>query len=374
MDNLSPQELLPKLIQQLPLIDVRAPIEFQVGALPGAVNLPILNDKERELIGTTYKQQGSEAAVALGYQLISGDNKNQKLKAWLEFLSQNPGAVLYCFRGGMRSHITQSWLKEAGIEIPLITGGYKAVRQALIRVNESAVLREFPFLVVAGPTGVGKTDFLKSVQRQYPTVDLEGIAKHRGSAFGHIEQQIQPSQVDFENLLALRFLSLQSSLASNSVPYLIEDESRLIGTRALPEYLYQAMQAAPLLWVDLPLVDRVENIFKDYILNTSIGRRRQESAALLDRYEKSLAGIQRRLGGLRYQEVLQAMKKARHDFEEHDELEPQKVWIQLLLEYYYDPMYLGSIDRRGSKVLFKGNHDQCREFLAKNIFKLSLKS
>ncbi len=368
MDNLTAQEVLAKLTQGTPLLDVRAPVEFQVGAIPGAVNLPILNDQERERIGTTYKQQGSEAAVALGYELVSGDNKQQKLQAWRDFLGKNPDAILYCFRGGMRSHITQAWLKEAGVEVPLIIGGYKAVRNALLQVNENAVKKEFPFLVVAGPTGVGKTDFLKTVEAQYPTVDLEGIAKHRGSAFGHIEQQSQPSQVDFENLLALRFLNLQSSMSIKPRPFLIEDESRLIGTRALPEYLYQAMQAAPLLWVDIPLSERVENIFNDYILQTSIGRR-QEPVALLDRYEKSLAGIQRRLGGLRYQEVLQAMKKARHDFEEHDELESQKIWIQLLLEYYYDPMYLGSIARRGSKVLFKGNHTECREFLANSFFK-----
>lgn len=352
------------------MLDVRAPVEFKVGSIPGAVNLPILNDQEREKIGTTYKQQGSEAAVALGYELVSGDNKQQKLQAWQDFFGKNPGAILYCFRGGMRSHITQAWLKEAGLEVPLVVGGYKAVRNALMRANESSVKRAFPFLVVAGPTGVGKTDFLKTVEAQYPTIDLEGIAKHRGSAFGHIEQQSQPSQVDFENLLAVHFLKLQTADVNESQPFLIEDESRLIGTRALPEYLYQSMQAAPLLWVDLPLAERVENIFNDYILNTSIGRR-QEPAVLLDRYEKSLAGIQRRLGGLRYQEVLQAMQKARHDFEKHDELESQKVWIQLLLEYYYDPMYLGSIARRGSKVLFKGNHLECRDFLANNIFRTS---
>jgi tRNA 2-selenouridine synthase len=118
--------------EDTPLIDVRAPVEFATGSLPNSVNLPILNDEERALIGTTYKTQGRETAIQLGHQLISGDVKEQRLQAWRSYIDLHPHAVIYCFRGGLRSQITQQWLKEAGIQRPLITGGYKAVRSFII--------------------------------------------------------------------------------------------------------------------------------------------------------------------------------------------------------------------------------------------------
>ena len=114
------------VVNNIPLLDVRAPIEFQQGAFPHAVNLPLMNNEDREAIGICYKQSGQTAAIALGQQRVAGEIKQQRIQAWVDFIAQHPQAVLYCFRGGLRSKITQQWIYEAtGKIIPRIAGGYK---------------------------------------------------------------------------------------------------------------------------------------------------------------------------------------------------------------------------------------------------------
>ncbi|MBP8119095.1 MAG: tRNA 2-selenouridine(34) synthase MnmH, partial [Shewanella sp.] len=167
-------------LNQHPMMDVRAPIEFTRGAFPNSTNLPLMLDSEREKVGTCYKQFGQQAAIALGHSLVNGPIKQQRIEAWASYVKANPNAYLYCFRGGLRSQLTQQWLKEAGIEVPYIQGGYKAMRQYLIGVIEAAPTQQ-PLLSLSGMTGCGKTDFL--LQRK-EAVDLEGIANHRGSSFG----------------------------------------------------------------------------------------------------------------------------------------------------------------------------------------------
>ena len=120
------------LLQQSPLLDVRAPIEFAKGAFPQASNLPLLNNEERHLVGTCYKQNGQDKAIELGHALVSGQTKTDRVEAWRAFCEQNPTAYLYCFRGGLRSKTSQQWLADAGIEICLIQGGYRALRQCLL--------------------------------------------------------------------------------------------------------------------------------------------------------------------------------------------------------------------------------------------------
>ncbi|MDC6679308.1 rhodanese-like domain-containing protein, partial [Leclercia adecarboxylata] len=132
------------------LIDVRAPVEFAQGALPGAVNLPLMNDEERHQVGIAYKQQGQAAAIALGERLVSGDIKQARINAWQAYLTEHPDALIYCFRGGLRSQIAQQWLDETGASRPRLQGGWKAMRQALCARIESAALQ--PMLVVAGLT------------------------------------------------------------------------------------------------------------------------------------------------------------------------------------------------------------------------------
>lgn len=162
-----------------PLIDVRAPVEFAQGALPGAVNLPLMVDEERRQVGIAYKQQGLSVAIALGEQLVSGDIKQSRIAAWQAYLTERPDAVIYCFRGGLRSQIAQQWLNAAGIVRPRIAGGWKAMRQALCQRVDAAA--EQPMLVVARLTGCAKTTLINRLDNG---VDLEAYANHKGSAFG----------------------------------------------------------------------------------------------------------------------------------------------------------------------------------------------
>ena len=157
-------------------MDVRAPVEFAKGSFPLAINIPILDDHQRELIGTCYKEEGPEAAVTLGYRLATDDIRTQRLKAWQSFIRQQPKGYLFCFRGGQRSHITQQWLKESGYPYPLIKGGYKALRRFLIDELERSI-NEIPFIILSGKTGTGKTWLIQ--QLPY-SIDLEGLANHRG--------------------------------------------------------------------------------------------------------------------------------------------------------------------------------------------------
>ncbi len=135
-DTQTVQDYRAILLAGTPLIDVRAPVEFQQGAMPGAINLPLMNDDERAAVGTCYKRQGPEAALALGHQLVCGETRQQRMKAWLNACRQNPAGYLCCARGGQRSHIVQQWLHESGTDYPLIQGGYKALRQAAIQLTE----------------------------------------------------------------------------------------------------------------------------------------------------------------------------------------------------------------------------------------------
>ena len=178
-------------LNDVSMMDVRAPIEFAQGAFPGVVNLPLMNDEERQKVGTCYKQRGQEAAITLGHSLVSGEIKNGRIAAWAAFAKVHPHGVLYCFRGGLRSQITQQWLQsEAGIAYPRVIGGYKAMRTFLLETTQAAA-QECDFTVLSGSTGTGKTELIAQLHHG---IDLEGHANHRGSSFG---QRItgQPTQI-----------------------------------------------------------------------------------------------------------------------------------------------------------------------------------
>jgi tRNA 2-selenouridine synthase len=361
LKNIELVNLKELFLKNTPLIDVRAPIEFEKGALPNAVNLPLLSNIERAQVGTLYKEQGNEAAVKLGHQLISGKIKEERINQWLNFIEKNPTTVLYCFRGGLRSQITQQWLKEAGVHRPIIVGGYKNSRQFLMDEIFNFAKNQ-DLISLCGPTGSGKTQFLAEVRSFYPSIDLEAIAKHRGSAFGSFADP-QPSQIDFENQLAHVFIGLYQNINSRP-PALIEDESRLIGRCILPDSLFVRLQQSPVIWIDEPLNQRVENIFQEYILNSPIGTLNEDLALLqFAKYKKSLHSISKKLGGLRTQEVLSLLENAENDFRQARELKLNCQWIEKLLVYYYDPLYLKSIEKRQVKVIFKGSKSECLAYL-----------
>ena len=168
------------LLNSSGLLDVRAPIEFAQGAIPNAANLPLLDDEQRHEIGLKYKQAGKDKAIALGHSLIQGAIKQRKIEQWTQYAQQNKNSYLYCFRGGLRSEISQHWLHESGVSIPRVAGGYKALRKFLINELTKAN-NHFSFVLVGGLTGCRKTSLIKSLNNG---IDLEGAAHHRGSSFG----------------------------------------------------------------------------------------------------------------------------------------------------------------------------------------------
>ncbi|MEN0060002.1 MAG: tRNA 2-selenouridine(34) synthase MnmH [Bdellovibrio sp.] len=369
------QDLKNQLLKGSTFIDVRAPVEFVQGHLPGAVNAPILNDLERARIGTTYRHEGQDAAVRLGYQLISGAVKEGRLQCWMQILTQHPESIVYCFRGGKRSQITQQWLKEAGWDVPLIQGGYKASRQFLTEELD-ALSRGREMIAVSGPTGSGKTLLLQEVKTFYPAVNLEQLASHRGSAFGSYLERAQPSQADFENQLALQLMYLHRDSPRRS-PLLVEDESRLIGRLYQPASFFESLREAPLIWLEEPLAQRVENIYEEYVLKTPLGlggekafrcaEEREilwrQAVAVFEKYKSSLRSLHRKLGGQRSLEIMQDMERAEAEFFVSGDLLGNKIWIEKLLKYYYDPLYQNSLERRQVRIIFHGNRQEALQYI-----------
>lgn len=225
------------------LMDVRAPLEFQEGAFPQTTNLPLMNDAERAAIGKRYKEAGQDQAIQLGLNLVTGEQKATRIKAWQQFALAHPDGALYCFRGGLRSRISQQWLyTETGIAYPRLAGGYKALRRYLLDELVSLPTR-YQAYVLSGRTGCGKTRFLNTLQQ---AIDLEGLARHRGSAFG-AQLTPQPSQIDFENALSMKLLQ---QLAKGYKQLIFEDESRSIGSIHLPDSLFFSLRAAPIVLLE----------------------------------------------------------------------------------------------------------------------------
>jgi len=341
-------------------IDVRSPGEFAQGHLPGAINAPILNDEERASVGKCYKEKGQQSAVQLGHQIVSGENKVQKMSQWVQLIQQNPDAILMCFRGGMRSQITQKWLEEVGLHRPLIEGGYKACRQALLDFLLD-YCRKFQFLVISGPTGSAKTHFLNEVSEFWPVLDLEKYANHRGSAFGKMDQP-QPQQAVFENHLIFDMICKDDP----ERPFAVEDESRMIGRSAQPDVFFETLRASVVLLLDEPIEKRTENTYSDYILKTSLARTGaydEEGLVVFAKYKKALTDIQKKLGGLRTREIMTMIETSESEWLKNRDLESNRQWIRALLSDYYDPMYIGSFEKRSPRVLFKGSRDQVLGFL-----------
>jgi len=350
-------------------IDVRAPVEFQRGALPHAMNLPILDDDQRAEVGFCHKSEGPKAATKLGYQLVSGNLKNERVFAWLSQLERDPSALLYCARGGQRSQIAADWIHDAGHQVQRIEGGFKAVRSQLLPLlapdSEDIV-------VLGGSTGVGKTVV---VQNDPSAIDLEGHANHRGSAFGGFLSS-QPSQIDFENAVALQFFKRQVSDSSGmkDIPTLLEDEGRMIGKINLPPSLQTAMQQAPLVILEAPLESRVSHIHEEYVVE-HLAEIRAAGAqnpfqVLEGRLSNSLLAIRKRLGGARHHLMSEYLRLA---IEAHIEGDPSghREWIRTLLLDYYDPMYAYQLEKKQHRVVFRGTAEEIMAWRARDTFAAS---
>lgn len=347
-------------LNDIPMMDVRAPIEFEKGAFPASVNCPLMSDAEREAVGTCYKENGQQAAIALGHQLVQGNVKAQRVASWQSFAEQNPNGILYCFRGGMRSQIVQQWLRETGIEMDYVEGGYKALRQYLIDQLQQRI-SQGNIYVLSGATGSGKTEV---IHRWPHSVDLEGLANHRGSAFGSTGTE-QPSQIDFENAWSVDWLK---RVHQSAAPVLFEDESRLIGRIAvIPEFLALTKQA-PIVHLKASLEERIARIREDYFVNAyqqQLPNGEEAALAYLDNFIRSaLNRIQKRLGGERHQQLLAVLDESSALLKSTNQWSRFDTIIEVLLNDYYDPMYNYQYSKKAQQQIAEGDSVEVLEWLA----------
>jgi tRNA 2-selenouridine synthase len=291
----------------LTLIDVRSQSEFKESTIPGSINIPLFNDEERKEVGTLYKQVSIQAAKDKGLEIVS-----HKLPQFIkEFASVDAQKAVFCWRGGMRSKTTATVLSLMGIHTYRVQGGVRAYRKWVVQTLENFDFKPH-CVVINGYTGTGKTQILKLLaERGYPVLDLEGLAQHRGSIFGQIG--LEPhNQKTFEALLVDELLRL------NNEPYiLIEAESKRIGKVVLPDMITQAKENGTLIFIDIPIEQRVQHIIDEYRPEAH----REECIAAFSR-------IQKKIHSPVANEIYNHLLEDR--FAEG---------VALMLEYYYDSRY-----------------------------------
>jgi tRNA 2-selenouridine synthase len=301
------------LEENLPIIDVRSPGEFGKGHIPEAVNIPLFSDEERAHVGTVYKQQSQEAAVALGYEYVTPKLNHFISRAF--DVAPHGKVIVHCWRGGMRSQAFADHLSSNGFkEVLVVNGGYKAFRNWVLESFEVPL----KIRVLGGYTGSGKTIILKELQNEdEQIIDLEGLALHKGSAFGGIGQGQQPTVEQFENDLyfELRKLNLDRYIW-------IEDESHNIGNVKIPRSFFNQMRAADLFFLEIPKEERAKHLVEGYANSGDSNLR------------EGINRISKRLGGLRTKEILDFLTKK--DFYN----------VALMALDYYDKYYLKGLQKK----------------------------
>tara|TARA_B100001250_G_C19785706_1_gene784024 strand:+ start:312 stop:1364 length:1053 start_codon:yes stop_codon:yes gene_type:complete len=277
-----------------PIVDVRSPIEFSQGHWPGAINIPLFSDREREDIGKSYKRESRLKAIFNGIKFTL-----PKSKKLLEIIIQtinkgeeaNKSLRIYCWRGGMRSS-TFAWLaRTIGIQTFLLKGGYKGYRKWVLNQFET----DLPIRLLGGKTGTRKTDLLNYINKEtIYVIDLEGIASHRGSSFGSLGMQEQPTTQQFENILAE---SIDNFHESNAIEIWLEAESSNLGKCRIPNGLYTKMKKAPVLEIIKTRRERIHNLVEVYSRNSQ------------NELKDAVNRISKRLGPQRTKEALLAIEK-----------------------------------------------------------------
>lgn len=280
-----PAEEFLQLARTVPVIDVRAPAEFARGHMPGAISMPLFDDEERAAVGIMYNRQGRAEAIEKGLEIFG-----PKMAGFVSRVRDAaPGGkiLVYCWRGGMRSDSIAWLLGTSGFEAVVLEKGYKGYRAYI----HDAFERAQPMAVIGGMTGSGKTELLELLQeRQLQVIDLEGLAHHKGSVFGSLGMPEQPTNEQFENDLGHKWLEL-----SKDRLVCLEDESIGIGRNSIPKPLFDQMQQAPLIFIDMPMEARVERLFREYA---------HFSPAFL---KPMISKVSRRLGGEHTQAAIRAV-------------------------------------------------------------------
>lgn len=349
------------LLHNSGLLDVRAPVEFQQGALPNAANLPLLDNNQRHQVGLRYKQAGKDQAIALGHTLIQGEIKQNRIAQWTEYTKQHNNSYLYCLRGGLRSHITQQWLHESGVRITRVHGGYKALRRFLLK-ELSLADQNFEFILVGGLTGCRKTTLIQNISNG---IDLEGAAYHRGSSFG-AHAKPQSTQINFENKIALDLLKARDKQQSTLV---LEDEGKFIGSVDIPKNIYLKMRQSPIIVIEQNLSARLEQLYAEYIVGMldeySALHSDQETAFVnfAEYLSSSLLRIKKRLGTHDWQQLHQGLQYALAFQKNNGDPRLHFNWLKPLLVQYYDPMYKSQLENRSEHIVFRGDFESCYGFL-----------
>ncbi len=316
-----------ELAKQYPVIDVRSPGEYAHAHWPGAHNMPLFTNEERKIVGTAYKQEGREKAIKIGLDFFGPKMKKMVEEAESLVFSRESGApdskiiLVYCWRGGMRSGAV-SWLLDMyGFKVYTLTGGYKKFRNYALRIFKDP----FSFKILGGFTGSGKTEVLKELERRREVIiDLEDIAKHKGSAFGNIGMPQQPTQEMFENLLAveLQNKSVRATVPPESNTIWLEDESQRIGLVNLPNDIWKTMRQSPVYFMDIPFEERLKHLVQEY--------GQLDKQKMLD----AIGRIREKLGG-------QNAKLAAQLLEDGDTIESFRILLK-----YYDKFYLKGLHNR----------------------------
>ena len=301
----------------VPVLDIRSPGEFAQGHMPSALSFPIFSNEEREIIGTLYKQSGKEKAFHVGLDIV-GPNMSKFVKKATSYKSKT--LLLYCWRGGKRSESMAWLLSQAGFNCYVLTDGYKAYRNYIREILESYT----HYIVLGGMTGSNKTGILKALRAKgEQVIDLEGLAHHRGSAFGHIGEPEQPTTETFENILFEEWRT-----CDKSQHIWLEDESRSIGKVVMPDCFYKNKKNAFLLVVEVPKSERIKHLVREY-------------TGIDDQYlHDSILRISKRLGGDRTRECLDALHDKNYDT------------VADMSLAYYDKAYGFSITNREKDTFF----------------------
>ena len=330
------------LSKEIPVIDVRSPKEFDLGHIPNAHNIPIFSNDERAVVGTKFKQEGREPAILVGLEIVG--SKLRTFANTARKLAKKNTLLVHCWRGGMRSS-SMAWLFETvGIKVYLLEGGYKAFRS----YGKSQLAASENLIILGGLTGSGKTEtLLKIKEKGEQVVDLEGLAHHKGSAFGSLGQEPQLPNEQFENNLIYEWLSLDLKK-----PIWLEDESHSIGSNWLPKELFSLMRKSPVLKMELPKEERINRLINEY-------------AGFDAKYlEECILKIGKRLGGQNVKQALESL--------ENGDLST----VADLTLVYYDKSYGHGLNSRNENSVFpvkldsdnpEKNADILVEFVRKNI-------
>ncbi len=335
------------LAKEHPVIDVRSPGEYNHAHIPGAHSMPLFSDEERKVVGTTYKQQSREKAIKVGLDYFGP--KMRKMVEEVEGISkkvlgigkehsgeqvQIPNSkilLIYCWRGGMRSGAV-SWLLDMyGFKVYTLAGGYKSFRNYVLDTFKQS----FHFNIIGGYTGSGKTETLKALQEKGTAViDLEGLANHKGSAFGNIGMPKQPTQEMFENRLGCELRAMSYEPVTSEAPFRglggiwLEDESQRIGLVNIPHELWKTMRQSPVYFLDIPFEERLKHITEEY------GQLDQQKLIA------AIGRIKEKLGGLNAKTAIQLLEEGNT---------PES--FRILLKYYDKFYFKGLHNREGLETL-----------------------